>query len=86
MKYLNFLNKIRIIIMFLVVLSIVSCGLFDNEVIVIQKDWAADYGPLKIEGTNLVDKNGNIVMKFNTNGMFRAWQKEGEKPQIKIFQ
>lgn len=32
-----------------------------------------------------VDYNGNIVMEFNTLGMFRASIKEGEKPTILMF-
>lgn len=32
-----------------------------------------------------LDKDRNIVMKFNTPGMFRAYQKESEKPVIEMF-
>jgi len=36
-------------------------------------------------GIIAIDTDGNIVIKFNTSGMFRAWQKEGDKPQVKMF-
>lgn len=32
-----------------------------------------------------VDKDGNIVMEFNTDGMFRAYLKEGENPVMEMF-
>lgn len=32
-----------------------------------------------------VDKDGNIVMDFNTEGMFRAYLKEGEGPVMMMF-
>lgn len=32
-----------------------------------------------------VDKDGNVVMEFNTSGMFRAYLKAGEKPVVKMF-
>ena len=32
-----------------------------------------------------IDKNGNIVMPFNTDGMFRGFIKEGEKPNVSIY-
>ena len=32
-----------------------------------------------------VDKEGNIVMEFNTTGMFRAYLKEGEEPAVLMF-
>ena len=33
-----------------------------------------------------IDRNGNIVMEFNTKGMFRAYLKEGEAPVTLMFQ
>lgn len=32
-----------------------------------------------------VDKDGNVVMEFNTDGMFRAYLKEGEEPVMLMF-
>ena len=32
-----------------------------------------------------VDKNGDIVMEFNTDGMFRAFVKEGQEPVVRMF-
>lgn len=32
-----------------------------------------------------VDKDGNVVMEFNTNGMFRAYQKEGQEAVVEMF-
>lgn len=32
-----------------------------------------------------VDKEGNVVMPFNTDGMFRAFLKEGEEPVVLMF-
>lgn len=32
-----------------------------------------------------VDKEGNVVMTFNTDGMFRAFLKEGEQPVVLMF-
>lgn len=32
-----------------------------------------------------VDTAGNIVMQFNSNGMYRAWVREGDRPQTAIF-
>ncbi len=37
-------------------------------------------------GIIAIDKDGNIVIVFNTPGMFRAWQKQGEQPRIKLFE
>jgi beta-aspartyl-peptidase (threonine type) len=36
-------------------------------------------------GVICIDKNGNINMPFNTQGMFRAYCKEGEEPQILLY-
>jgi beta-aspartyl-peptidase (threonine type) len=32
-----------------------------------------------------MDKNGNISMPFNSDGMFRGFLKADEKPQVYIF-
>lgn len=32
-----------------------------------------------------VDKDGNVVMEFNTNGMFRAYLKEGQEAVVEMF-
>ncbi len=36
-------------------------------------------------GVIAIDSLGEIVIEFNTPGMFRAWQKAGEEPQIQMF-
>ena len=36
-------------------------------------------------GLVAMDKNGNISMPFNSDGMFRGFLKAGEKPQVYIF-
>ncbi len=36
-------------------------------------------------GVIALDHNGNIAMTFNTEGMYRAYRKAGEKPVVKIF-
>lgn len=33
-----------------------------------------------------VDKQGHVVMEFNTKGMFRAYVKEGELPKVLMFE
>lgn len=32
-----------------------------------------------------VDKEGNIALVFNSLGMYRGWQREGEDPQVGIY-
>ena len=32
-----------------------------------------------------VDKDGNVVMEFNTSGMFRAYLKEGQEAVVEMF-
>ena len=32
-----------------------------------------------------IDKNGNIVMSFNTDGMFRGYRKQNEDAVIKLY-
>lgn len=36
-------------------------------------------------GVICIDKNGNISMPYNTKGMFRAYCKSGEEPQIFLY-
>ena len=36
-------------------------------------------------GIIAIDKDGNISIEFNTKGMFRAYQKEGEQPKVGLF-
>jgi beta-aspartyl-peptidase (threonine type) len=36
-------------------------------------------------GIIAVDKNGNIVMEFNTEGMYRGWVSNNEPPQVFIY-
>ena len=36
-------------------------------------------------GIIAVDKNGNIAMPFNTNGMFRAYSKSTGEENVYIF-
>ena len=36
-------------------------------------------------GVIALDKNGNISMPFNTTGMFRGYNKSGDKPEVFIF-
>lgn len=49
----------------------------------IQKDLPAVGGKGGVIG---IDKDGNIVMEFNTRGMFRAYVKEGEEPAVLMFE
>ncbi|MEN9560424.1 MAG: hypothetical protein RLZZ502_1635 [Pseudomonadota bacterium] len=39
-----------------------------------------------VGGLIAVDKQANIVLPFNSLGMYRAWQKQGEPPQVAIYQ
>lgn len=36
-------------------------------------------------GLIAVDQSGNIALPFNSEGMYRAWVRRGEAPQIKIY-
>ncbi len=36
-------------------------------------------------GLIAIDKNGNIELPFNSEGMYRGWKKEGEDSHIKIY-
>ncbi|MEE9189625.1 MAG: isoaspartyl peptidase/L-asparaginase [Candidatus Neomarinimicrobiota bacterium] len=36
-------------------------------------------------GVIAVDKNGNIAMEFNTEGMYRGWVRNDETPQVLIY-
>ncbi len=36
-------------------------------------------------GIIAIDKNGNIAMPFNTDGMFRAYHLNGEEPIVKMY-
>lgn len=36
-------------------------------------------------GLIAVDARGNIALPFNTEGMYRAWQRSGEEPSVAIF-
>lgn len=36
-------------------------------------------------GLIAIDRHGNIVLDFNTEGMYRGWLKEGQFPQVEIF-
>lgn len=37
-------------------------------------------------GLIAIDKNGNIELPFNSEGMYRAWRKEGEETQVRIYE
>jgi beta-aspartyl-peptidase (threonine type) len=39
-----------------------------------------------VGGLIAVDRQANIVLPFNSLGMYRAWQKQGEPPQVAIYQ
>jgi L-asparaginase / beta-aspartyl-peptidase len=49
--------------------------------VVLEKLAALDAGG----GIIAVDKNGNIAMPFNTNGMFRGYVVAGHEPVAKLF-
>lgn len=36
-------------------------------------------------GVIAIDSAGNLALPFNTSGMYRAWQRQGETPQTAIF-
>jgi L-asparaginase / beta-aspartyl-peptidase len=37
-------------------------------------------------GLIAIDTQGNIELPFNSDGMYRAWQKNGEKAEVKIYE
>ncbi len=37
-------------------------------------------------GLIAIDKDGNIELPFNSEGMYRAWKKEGEETVVKIYE
>jgi beta-aspartyl-peptidase (threonine type) len=37
-------------------------------------------------GLIAIDKDGNIELPFNSEGMYRAWKKEGEETNVKIYE
>jgi L-asparaginase / beta-aspartyl-peptidase len=37
-------------------------------------------------GLIAIDTQGNIELPFNSEGMYRAWQKNGEQPVVKIYE
>ena len=37
-------------------------------------------------GLIAIDKNGNIELPFNSEGMYRAWQKNNEPFVVRIYQ
>ncbi len=74
---MNFLNKrifFIIIILFFSIIIFYGCTWDRNEeIIVIQKDWAASYGPLKVEGNKLLDKDGNVVVLRGLSLYWSQW-------------
>ncbi len=57
-------------------------SLQEAAAVVIQEELLAAGGKGGIIG---IDKKGRIVMEFNTNGMFRAFVREGEPPEVYMF-